>query len=152
MIASLMALSVRMRWAVVLFFLAIAGIGLWQLARLPIDAVPDITNKQVQINTVNPGPIELGHTDASLPFSASFAGDLLVVHANAGWLRDKATHSQQGTWGLGPEINLNPRRTLVAESFGSDSGNAWWQTGARYDRNPGLFGDPSQLGRTFSDL
>ena len=55
MIASLMALSVRMRWAVVLFFLAIAGIGLWQLTRLPIDAVPDITNNQVQINTIDPG-------------------------------------------------------------------------------------------------
>jgi cobalt-zinc-cadmium resistance protein CzcA len=35
-------------------FLAGAGIGLWQLTRLPIDAVPDITTKQVQISTVNP--------------------------------------------------------------------------------------------------
>ncbi len=69
------------------------------------------------------------------------------MHANAGWLRDKATHSQQGTWGLGPEINLNPRRTLVAESFGSDSSNAWWQTGARYDRNPGLWQLGSTIGR-----
>ena len=51
MIASLMALSVRARWAVVMIFLVIGGIGLWQLTRLPIDAVPDITNNQVQINT-----------------------------------------------------------------------------------------------------
>jgi cobalt-zinc-cadmium resistance protein CzcA len=55
MIANLMALSVRARWAVVLLFLVIAGVGAWQLTRLPIDAVPDITNKQVQINTVERG-------------------------------------------------------------------------------------------------
>jgi cobalt-zinc-cadmium resistance protein CzcA len=76
MIASLMALSVRMRWAVVLFFLAIAGIGLWQLTRLPIDAVPDITNKQVQINTIDPGlsPVEIEKrvTFRSKPRSPAF--------------------------------------------------------------------------------
>jgi len=42
MIASLMALSVRMRWAVVLFFLAVAGIGLWQLTR-PALRCPTVT-------------------------------------------------------------------------------------------------------------
>ena len=30
------------------------AIGLLQLGKLPIDAVPDITNRQVQINTVAP--------------------------------------------------------------------------------------------------
>ena len=61
MIANLMALSVRARWAVVAFFLVVAGVGAWQLTRLPIDAVPDITNNQVQINTVERGlsPIEI---------------------------------------------------------------------------------------------
>ena len=29
-------------------------LGAWSLTRLPIDAVPDITNKQVQINTIAP--------------------------------------------------------------------------------------------------
>ncbi len=48
MISSLMALSVRARWMVLFFFLAVAGIGIWQLTKLPIDAVPDITTKQVQ--------------------------------------------------------------------------------------------------------
>ena len=54
MIAKLMALSVRARWAVLFLFLVIAGLGVWQLTKLPIDAVPDITNKQVQINTIDP--------------------------------------------------------------------------------------------------
>lgn len=75
MIASLMALSVRMRWAVVLFFLAIAGIGLWQLTKLPIDAVPDITNNQVQINTIDPGlsPVEMEKL-VTYPIETALAG------------------------------------------------------------------------------
>ena len=61
MIAKLMALSVRARWAVLFLFLVIAGLGVWQLTKLPIDAVPDITNKQVQINTIDPrlSPVEI---------------------------------------------------------------------------------------------
>ena len=55
MIANLMALSVRARWAILFLFLAVGGLGIWQLTRLPIDAVPDITNKQVQINTIDKG-------------------------------------------------------------------------------------------------
>jgi cobalt-zinc-cadmium resistance protein CzcA len=55
MIANLMALSVRARWVVIFIIALISAIGAWQLTRLPIDAAPDITNKQVQINTVDPG-------------------------------------------------------------------------------------------------
>ncbi|HWU72569.1 MAG TPA: CusA/CzcA family heavy metal efflux RND transporter [Sphingomonas sp.] len=75
MIANLMALSVRMRWAVVLLFIAIAGIGIWQLTRLPIDAVPDITNKQVQINTIDKGlsPVEMEKL-VTYPIETSLAG------------------------------------------------------------------------------
>lgn len=85
---------------------------------------------------INPGPNLLGNTYAYIPFSASFADDLLVVHANLGWLRDKATRSDQTTWGLGSEFKLNPRWTLVAESFGTTAGPSWWQAGARYHLAP----------------
>ncbi|PZQ65232.1 MAG: CusA/CzcA family heavy metal efflux RND transporter [Phenylobacterium zucineum] len=44
--------SVRFRWFVVLATALVAAVGLFELTRLPIDAVPDITNRQVQINTV----------------------------------------------------------------------------------------------------
>ncbi|MBU2425458.1 MAG: CusA/CzcA family heavy metal efflux RND transporter, partial [Gammaproteobacteria bacterium] len=40
---------------VMLLTLALAGGGLWQASRLPVDAVPDITNVQVQINTMAEG-------------------------------------------------------------------------------------------------
>jgi len=75
MIANLMALSVRARWAVVAFFLVVAAIGAWQLTRLPIDAVPDITNNQVQINTVERGlsPIEI-EKRVTFPIETALAG------------------------------------------------------------------------------
>lgn len=43
--------SLRHRWFVLLFTLIIAMLGVYNFQRLPIDAVPDITNVQVQINT-----------------------------------------------------------------------------------------------------
>ncbi len=75
MIAKLMALSVRARWAVLFLFLVIAGLGVWQLTKLPIDAVPDITNKQVQINTIDPrlSPVEIEKL-VTYPIEISLAG------------------------------------------------------------------------------
>jgi len=46
--------SVRFRWFVVLAVAVVSAYGLFELTRLPIDAVPDITNRQVQVNTVAP--------------------------------------------------------------------------------------------------
>ncbi|KPL69865.1 cation transporter [Erythrobacter sp. SG61-1L] len=70
-----MALSVRARWAVLFLFLAVAGLGLWQLTKLPIDAVPDITNKQVQINTIDRGlsPVEMEKL-VTYPIETALAG------------------------------------------------------------------------------
>ncbi|MCC6650502.1 MAG: CusA/CzcA family heavy metal efflux RND transporter [Candidatus Eisenbacteria bacterium] len=47
----IIAFSIRQRWLVLLVVLGMAGLGLYNFGRLPIDAVPDITNVQVQINT-----------------------------------------------------------------------------------------------------
>ena len=47
-------LSVKFRWFVVLATALVAAYGLLELTRLPIDAVPDITNRQVQVTTVAP--------------------------------------------------------------------------------------------------
>ncbi|TAJ71817.1 MAG: CusA/CzcA family heavy metal efflux RND transporter [Phenylobacterium sp.] len=54
MLSKLVALSVRHRIAVVLVTLLVAAVGVSELFRLPIDAVPDITNKQVQVTTIAP--------------------------------------------------------------------------------------------------
>ncbi|HUQ51743.1 MAG TPA: CusA/CzcA family heavy metal efflux RND transporter [Gammaproteobacteria bacterium] len=52
--------SVRHRWLVLLAVAALAAFGAFNYTRLTIDAVPDITNVQVQINTEAPGfsPLE----------------------------------------------------------------------------------------------
>jgi cobalt-zinc-cadmium resistance protein CzcA len=54
MITRIIALSVHQRWLVVLLTTLVCAFGVWSLIRLPIDAVPDITNNQVQINTLAP--------------------------------------------------------------------------------------------------
>jgi len=54
MIGRILDFSVRFRWTIVFLVALVAALGLYNLIRLPIDAVPDITNKQVQINTVAP--------------------------------------------------------------------------------------------------
>jgi heavy metal efflux system protein len=54
MLERVLKFSIEHRWTVVLFTLIVAAVGVWSIVRLPIDAVPDITNNQVQINTVAP--------------------------------------------------------------------------------------------------
>src|SRR5690606_5806829 len=51
MLSRLIAFSIAQRWLVVLAVAAMAALGIYNFSRLPIDAVPDITNVQVQINT-----------------------------------------------------------------------------------------------------
>jgi cobalt-zinc-cadmium resistance protein CzcA len=51
MLERIIRFAIEHRMLVVLLTLAAAGLGGYALQRLPIDAVPDITNKQVQINT-----------------------------------------------------------------------------------------------------
>jgi cobalt-zinc-cadmium resistance protein CzcA len=60
MLDYLVARSVRHRWLVLLAVAALAAFGAYNYQRLTIDAVPDITNVQVQINTEAPGysPLE----------------------------------------------------------------------------------------------
>jgi cobalt-zinc-cadmium resistance protein CzcA len=50
-LARLLAASIRNRWLVLALTFGLALVGGWQFQKLPIDAVPDITNVQVQINT-----------------------------------------------------------------------------------------------------
>ena len=61
MIDKLIQLSIARRWLVMFFVLVISALGVWNYQHLPIDAVPDITNVQVQINTGAPGysPLEV---------------------------------------------------------------------------------------------
>lgn len=60
MINAILRLSIERRFLIMTLMLAVIGIGIWSYQKLPIDAVPDITNVQVQINTEAPGysPLE----------------------------------------------------------------------------------------------
>ena len=67
--------SVRFRWLVVGLAVVLAILGGRELLRLPIDAVPDITNRQVQITTVAPalGPEEV-ERQVTFPLETELAG------------------------------------------------------------------------------
>ncbi|HEX4975072.1 MAG TPA: CusA/CzcA family heavy metal efflux RND transporter, partial [Pseudomonadales bacterium] len=60
MIDALLHFSIHRRGLVLLVALGLLMLGVWNYQQLPIDAVPDITNVQVQINTEAPGysPLE----------------------------------------------------------------------------------------------
>ncbi len=60
MLEALLRFSIHRRGLMLVLVLALAGLGVWSFQQLPIDAVPDITNVQVQINTQAPGytPLE----------------------------------------------------------------------------------------------
>jgi heavy metal efflux system protein len=61
MIERIIDFSVQRRWLILLITLAAAASGFWSLTKLPIDAVPDVTNVQVQVNAVAPAltPVEI---------------------------------------------------------------------------------------------
>ncbi|CAN7195355.1 CusA/CzcA family heavy metal efflux RND transporter [Pseudoduganella sp. LjRoot289] len=67
--------AIAQRWLVMLAVLGMAVLGVYNYQRLPVDAVPDITNVQVQINTAAPGysPLETEQR-ISLPLETAMAG------------------------------------------------------------------------------
>lgn len=54
MVERIIAFSVHQRWLVLLIVLVASALGAFSLTKVPIDAVPDITNNQVQINARAP--------------------------------------------------------------------------------------------------
>src|SRR5829696_1008877 len=75
MIERILAFSVHRRWAVVLVTLAGVALGVWSLFRLPVDAVPDVTNNQVQVNGIASAlsPIEV-EKQITFPIETALAG------------------------------------------------------------------------------
>jgi hypothetical protein len=88
---------------------------------------------------INPGPNLMGNTYAYIPVSRSLRRDDIVLHANVGWLKDKASGDHKLTWGLGTELKLSSRLTGIAEGFGDHTSPAYFQTGFRYAVKPDLF-------------
>jgi cobalt-zinc-cadmium resistance protein CzcA len=75
MLESLLHFSIKNRWLIVVLTAVVAAVGVFQLQRLPIDAVPDITNNQVQVNAVAPSlsPFEV-EKQVTFPMENALAG------------------------------------------------------------------------------
>ena len=75
MLARIIGFSIAQRWLVLAVVVILMAIGVWSATRLPIDAVPDITNVQVQINTEAEGfsPLE-AEQRITYPIETALAG------------------------------------------------------------------------------
>lgn len=75
MLDRLISFAIAKRWTVLVLVLAVAALGAFNFQRLLIDAVPDITNVQVQINTEAPGysPLE-AEQRITFPIETALAG------------------------------------------------------------------------------
>lgn len=75
MLEGILHFAIKNRWFIVLLTALAAALGVYSLQRLPIDAVPDITNNQVQINAVasSLSPIEV-EKQVTFPIENALAG------------------------------------------------------------------------------
>ena len=75
MLQKIIGLSLERRGLVLTLVLMLAGLGIWNFTQLPIDAVPDITNVQVVVNTHSPGytPLEVEQR-VTFPLENAMAG------------------------------------------------------------------------------
>src|SRR6185436_13953430 len=75
MLERILKFSINHSFLVVMLALAVAGVGVYSLGQLPIDAVPDITNNQIQINTLFPAlsPVEI-EKQVTFPIETALAG------------------------------------------------------------------------------
>ena len=84
MLDQILKLSISRQGIVITLVLLLAGLGIWNFSKLPIDAVPDITNIQVVINTPSPGytPLEVEQR-VSLPLENAMAGLPRLEHTRS---------------------------------------------------------------------
>jgi cobalt-zinc-cadmium resistance protein CzcA len=75
MLERILRFSLHHRFGVLVAALALAAVGIWSYQRLSIDAVPDITNVQVQVNAEAPGytPLE-AEQRITVPLETAMAG------------------------------------------------------------------------------
>ncbi|USJ02618.1 CusA/CzcA family heavy metal efflux RND transporter [Xanthomonas prunicola] len=75
MLTHIIRLAIAQRWLMLALTGVLIAIGAWSFSRLPIDATPDITNVQVQVNTAAPGysPLE-SEQRVTFPLETVLAG------------------------------------------------------------------------------
>jgi len=99
---------------------------------------------------INPGPNMLGNTYAYIPLSVSLNDDKVILHANLGWLKDKASGQNNLSWGVGGEFKLHARLLGIAETFGDNRSMSYGQVGVRYSVRPDLFQVDATIGQQLS--
>ena len=73
---------------------------------------------------------------AIVPFTQSICGTPLTFHANVGWSRDRETRRDVTLWGAGIEAAIDPRITLLAETYGENAGKPFVRIGGRWSAIP----------------
>lgn len=75
MLTKIIRFAIAQRWLMLALTGVLIAIGAWSFSRLPIDATPDITNVQVQVNTAAPGysPLE-SEQRVTFPLETVLAG------------------------------------------------------------------------------
>ena len=107
MISRLLSFSIRAHWLIVLLTVVVAAYGCHELTRLPLDALPDITNKQVMINYAAPS---LGPEDVEKRITfpiANESGRVIAFTARTLETGDKA----------GPKYLNSPETALYTKSL-----------------------------------
>ena len=99
---------------------------------------------------INPGPNMLGNTYAYIPLSVSLNDDKVILHANLGWLKDKASGQNNLSWGVGGEFKLHAKLLGIAETFGDNRSMSYGQVGVRYSVRPDLFQVDATIGQQLS--
>ncbi|NTV69190.1 MAG: hypothetical protein HGA71_03485 [Azonexaceae bacterium] len=99
-----------------------------------------------------PGSAHTGNPYFYVPVSFSLADDRVVIHTNLGYTRERENQENRLTWGLGSEIQITDRAWLIAESYGQDKGNPFFQMGVRYWIVPGHVQIDTTYGSQFGAL
>ncbi len=99
-----------------------------------------------------PGSEASGSPYFYIPVSFSFADDRVVIHTNIGDLNERESHSHRLTWGIGSELQTSERLYIIAESYGQDKSNAYFQTGLRYWIVPGHIQVDTTYGSQFGHV
>lgn len=89
-----------------------------------------------------------------VPASLSLMNDIVVLHGNAGYGREKlprdpANPRQHFTWGLGSETQMHERLYFIAETFGQTPSRPLFQAGFRFWVVPNRFQIDTTYGNRF---
>ncbi|MGF7154364.1 Cu/Ag efflux pump CusA [Novosphingobium gossypii] len=84
MVNAIVSFSVARCWLVLLLTLIACLVGCWSLKRLPIGAVPDVTNNQVQVNVSAPAlSLEQVESQVAFPIETALSGIQGLEHTRS---------------------------------------------------------------------